>query len=165
MLPLVIGLHVACYGAYKDSPYETFIMRKFIREIVLVLIIRVLISFIFPSLLQKEKPYLVFAFILVVSRIVTEMYKLFIRVEDQNHYKIPSQVHFFRSVVKDRKRRFLLSTVVLFFLAAGVFLAYKIDTFQLPAQVKGLLTGLFAGLIIALGGAYKDGFFEGFSFR
>ena len=165
MLPLIVGLHVACYGAYKDCLYENFIVRRFIREIALSIFITLILFLIYPSLFISEKSFMVFTFILIISRIVTEIYKLFIRVEDQTQYKIPSQVHLFRSVVKARKHRFLLSSVVLFFLTLGVFLTYMIDAMQVSTQIEGFFTGLIAGILIALGGAYKDGFFEGFSFR
>lgn len=32
-LGLAAGLHGALYGAYKDSPHESFLLRRFLREI------------------------------------------------------------------------------------------------------------------------------------
>jgi hypothetical protein len=32
-LGLAAGFHGALYGAYKDSPHESFLRRRFIREI------------------------------------------------------------------------------------------------------------------------------------
>jgi len=36
-LALVAGIHVACYGAYKDSPYEGFKLIRFFREFLIYL--------------------------------------------------------------------------------------------------------------------------------
>lgn len=36
-LGIVAGLHGALYGAYKDSPHESFVWRRFAREIVFAL--------------------------------------------------------------------------------------------------------------------------------
>jgi hypothetical protein len=34
---LAAGLHGALYGAYKDSPHESFLLRRFVREIAIAL--------------------------------------------------------------------------------------------------------------------------------
>jgi len=34
---LAAGLHGALYGAYKDSPHESFLFRRFVREIAIAL--------------------------------------------------------------------------------------------------------------------------------
>ena len=34
---LAAGLHGALYGAYKDSPHESFLLRRFLREIAIAL--------------------------------------------------------------------------------------------------------------------------------
>ena len=36
-LGILAGLHGALYGAYKDSPHESFLVRRFAREVVLAL--------------------------------------------------------------------------------------------------------------------------------
>lgn len=34
-LGLTAGLHAALYGAYKDSPHESFLLRRFVRELLI----------------------------------------------------------------------------------------------------------------------------------
>lgn len=79
----VTGLHVACYGAYKDSPHERFKLLRFIREIILATIIAATTWKIFPEY-RLLPAFLFFLFVLAWSRIVTEAYKLFVRTEPQN---------------------------------------------------------------------------------
>jgi hypothetical protein len=35
LLAMTAGIHAACYGAYKDAPYEFFRLKRFIREIII----------------------------------------------------------------------------------------------------------------------------------
>ena len=35
------GLHAATFGSYKDSPHESFLLRRFVRELVIAFIIGV----------------------------------------------------------------------------------------------------------------------------
>lgn len=162
-LGLLVGVHVVSYGAYKDSPYENFIYRRVVREIVISILITSIIAVFSPSSLIGNKLYITFAFVLIFSRIVTEMYKLFIRREDQSHYKIPSQVHILGSIPDNQLYRLAVSIVVPLFILIALLVAWLIHSLISPIYLKGFLTGLTGGALIAIGGSYKDGFFEGFS--
>lgn len=155
----IAGLHAACYGAYKDSPYEKFKIKRLFREIILGVISVIIVSLLFDlSFINKGVLFLVF---LAFSRIFTESYKQFIREESQDIYIIPSQVHFFKKVLKSRFQRLALGFGTFLFL----FLLYRLSLqiFQaFPLYLSGTIIGLSIGISVALGGGYKDGFFEGF---
>lgn len=162
IISLIVGIHVASYGSFKDSPYENFIIVKVFREIILCILIFLVLNIYFKSFILGEKYYVLFSLILIISRIVTELYKQFFRVEDQKQYKIPSQVHVFKKIPENRLTRLILIFPVLF----AIFLIYKLTlniySLYIDSILKGFLIGLSGGVLTAIGGGYKDGFFEGF---
>jgi len=160
---LFAGLHAACYGAYKDSPYERFKVIRFFREMLLA----TTIAIIFSALISfNQVPKTIFFLItLAWSRIITEAYKLFIRTESQKNYLIPSQIHFFRKIVQKRMARFLFGFFIACIFAGLLLISFTITKYISFQWLKGMLVGLIAGLGTASGGGYKDGFFEGFYIR
>lgn len=160
----IAGLHAACYGAYKDSPHETFIWQRFIREIIIATVIAAFIRTMFPTHAATLSLPVFFLVVLAWSRIVTESYKLFIRSESQERYLIPSQVHLWRHVVSSRPARILLGILAGIFLWSMFSLASMVSK-HLSLLTSGIVIGLVTGLATALGGGYKDGLFEGFSPR
>ena len=159
----VAGLHAACYGAYKDSPYERFKPLRFVREIVIATVIAVAVWQLLPE--YRLLPlFLFFLFVLAWSRIITEAYKLFVRVEPQSQYLIPSQVHLWRRIINSRIERLILGVAV----GLGLYLFWygsqKIYQ-SLSLSYSAAIIGLLAGIATALGGGYKDGLFEGFFWR
>jgi hypothetical protein len=159
-LGIASGFHAASYGAYKDSPYESFLQRRFIRELVIALIFA--IAFSMFSLAREESYLVVYLAIFALSRIVTEFWKLFVRVENQDTFKVPTQVHFFRKVIRNTWIRMGLGIMFL----AVPYGVYRIGTLlptSLSAWQKGVLLGFLIGLAEAMAGGYKDGTIEGFS--
>lgn len=114
-----------------------------------------------PAVVNSEKKIIYFLLVLITSRIITEMYKQFIRVEDQKIYKIPSQVHLFKYIPQNKLQRLLLGSFVPVFLGIGTNLAITLPSYFTNYE-SSIFIGLLAGFLIALGGGYKDGFFEGF---
>lgn len=165
LISLIAGTHIACYGAYKDSPYENFILRRAVREFILCGLSALTVYFFRPDLFSRGTYLLVFGLIVVASRILTECYKLFLRTENQTPYKIPSQVHILGSIPDKSILRIGLSLFFPLFLGTGVYATTILFSISNNVILRGSITGLIAGSITALGGAYKDGFFEGFSLR
>lgn len=160
LLGFIAGLHAACYGAYKDSPFERFKIIRYFREIALATSLAV-IFFIFFPFIYSQSFTIFFLFVLAWSRIITEAYKQFIRVEPQDNYLIPSQVHFFRTIVQKKSLRLLLALLVgLIFLP--IYLFAKIISNSFSNSLSGLFIGALSGIATALGGGYKDGSFQGF---
>src|SRR3989338_845003 len=159
LIGAVAGLHASCYGAYKDSPYEPFRLRLFVREILIAAGVALALSI--TRLVPEAPAGVLFLAVLAISRAMFETYKLFIRVEPQQRYKIPSMAHMFRRVITSRRQRIFFGMVFYGLL----FITYLSSSFifnKVPLHVGGLVLGIAIGGLMAIGGAYKDGFFEGF---
>lgn len=155
------GVHAASYGAYKDSPYESFIPRRFVREVVIAT--GVGLAFALLGISDGVRGWVVWLAIFGLARIITEFFKLFIRVESQNRYIIPTQVHLAKRVVQNRIHRLGLGIVYLGMAPLVGLLAAR----MLPgvaSSKRGLFAGFVIGLGEAIGGGYKDALFEGFEF-
>src|ERR671920_591633 len=88
----VAGLHAATWGMYKDAPHEGFSGRKYLRSPVLGAIIGVLVHA--ATGVDPRDPgtvIVLFGMIYAVERAVAEIYKTFVREEDQSKYFIPMQ--------------------------------------------------------------------------
>jgi len=158
-LGLAAGLHAALYGAYKDSPHESFLPRRFARELVFASGAAVVLTTF--GLARDQTPFIVFLSSFALSRIATEFWKLFLRVEPQDGYRIPTQIHWVRGVVHNRVLRLALGCGFL----ASIYWVYRLATIipaAWPRPVVGLLVGLSIGTAEAIAGAYKDGSIEGF---
>lgn len=152
------GLHAASYGAYKDSPYEKFYWPRYVREILLSLLIAGVLVYIFPS---QTNPGILFLTTLLLSRLGTEVYKLFLRNEPQTRYRIPSMAHVSKKVVTSGWLRLALAGFIVTIAFILTRLAHILAL--LPHPLSGATIGTSIGLAIAMGGAHKDGYFEGFS--
>jgi hypothetical protein len=162
LIGVAAGLHAALYGAYKDSPQESFLLRRFLRELVFAAVIStILVGF---HLADGQSLFIVYLSVFALARIATEFWKLFLRIEPQAEYRIPTQIHWFRGVVHNPVARLLLGAGFL----GSIYGCYRLALLlprTLPWPVAGLLVGCFIGIEEALAGGYKDGTIEGFSFR
>jgi len=183
LLGLAAGLHGALYGAYKDSPHESFLMRRFVREIVFAVVLAAALwAFSNPAFAQspvvvaltqlnrflrpahEQSAFVLYLSIFALTRIFTEWWKLFVRVEPQVGYRIPTQMHWVRGVIHNRLIRFLMG---IGWLASmyGLYALFTLIPRSLPPPVHGAVVGLSIGLFEAMAGAYKDGSIEGFYWR
>jgi hypothetical protein len=161
MLGLAAGFHAALYGAYKDSPHESFLMRRFVRELIMAVLVAVVLAAFHFS--DGQSLFVVYLTIFAMARIITEFWKLFLRVEPQEDYRIPTQIHWVRGVVHNPVIRLLMGVG----LVSSIYGCYKLFELlpdSLPWFMTGLIVGGGIGLLEAIGGAYKDGMIEGFSF-
>ena len=159
-LGVAAGLHGALYGAYKDSPHESFLLRRFLREVVFASTLAAALATWVPAALD-ESPFVMYLSLFALTRIVTETWKLFIRVEPQGHYRIPTQIHRVNGVIEHPLPRLLLGAG---FLASiyGIWALCTLIPSSTPAALRGALVGLAIGTAEAIAGAYKDGTIEGF---
>ena len=162
-LGFAAGLHGALYGAYKDSPHESFLLRRFIREIVIALTVSLALAMFYPAA-RSQSAFVLYLSVFALTRIVTEFWKLFVRVEPQEEFRIPTQIHCVTGIVHNRLLRLLLGFG---FLASicGIGALGTIFPSSWPRAVHGLLVGLSIGIAEAMAGGYKDGAIEGFSWR
>jgi hypothetical protein len=160
---MAAGLHGALYGAYKDSPHESFLTRRFARELGIALVVSMILPLLYPPTLAQSS-FVLYLSAFALTRIVTEFWKLFLRVEPQGEYRIPTQIHCVTGVVHNPAIRLLMGAG---FLASiwGIGLLGRVFPETWPAPVHGLRLGLRIGTCEALAGAYKDGTIEGFSWR
>jgi len=146
------GLHAALYGAWKDSPFESFKPGSFMRELVIA-------TFVGLALCQVDRlasPFLIFLSAFTLSRIVTEFYKMFVRNERQDVYRIPTQIHWVGHVVTNPAMRLVLG---LAWLGAiyGLYCALTLLPHEWSPTLVGPVAGLTLGTALAIGGGYKDG--------
>ncbi len=159
LLSIAAGLHAASYGAYKDSPHESFIKRRFVRELIIAFVIGIIFSLL--QVWKSENYLIIYLSTFTIARIVTEFYKLNLRVEQQDKFRIPTQIHFFRKVVQNRLFRILLGFVIPVVVLTVYYISLRLPD-SLSIHQKGIIIGLLIGLADASGGAYKDGLIEGF---
>ena len=105
---LIAGIHTATWGMYKDAPHEGFSGRKYARSIVLAAVIAVVIAGAWGLDPRRAADLVVlFGSTYAVERALAEIYKTFLREEDQSKYFIPMQFSVFGQVVRSRSARLL----------------------------------------------------------
>jgi hypothetical protein len=160
---LAAGLHGALYGAYKDSPHESFLLRRFLRELTIAVMASVALARWYPPA-SHQSAFVLYLATFAMTRIVTEFWKLFVRVEAQHGYRIPTQIHCVTGIIRNPLLRLLLG---IGFLASiyGIGAIETVVPASWPRVVHGLIIGLAIGFAEAIAGGYKDGSIEGFSWR
>ena len=162
---LLAGAHTSTWGMYKDCPYEGFSYRKYLRSILVSALLAVtwqLVSGLDLSLASGR--LVLFGLTYATERGLVELYKGFLREEDQAKYFIPMQFHVMGRVVHSRAARWSVAAV---WIAAIVFIAWTLRVWQqavsqLSPWLVVLAIGSIGGWLSAFGGAFKDAPIEGF---
>ena len=159
------GTHAAIWGMYKDAIHEGFAMRRFIRSMCVGALAAVAIQAAFAlPLPQASALVLLFGLAYGTERGIVEVWKTFIRHEDQSKYTIPMQFSVRAVPVASRRVRlaagFGYVGIVAICLLAISALPHRDDGF--PSILRTCLVGLIVGGITAFGGAWKDAPTEGF---
>jgi hypothetical protein len=162
---LLAGLHAATWGMYKDAPHEGFSLRKFARSPVLGALLAPVLSAA-ASLDPRRAGDLVLLFgvTYVLERALAEIYKTFLRQEDQSKYFIPMQLHVLGKVVQSQAARLAAGLLYTAGLAGMVLAVHGLDRRGAGSHPLALmfLVGGVGGWISAFGGAWKDAPSEGF---
>lgn len=157
------GLYTSLWGAFKDCPYENFKPATFPRSIWFSLGIWGFYELLVPHLglnvlpLSTLNVFQLFFFVMGVERFLAELYKGFFRTEDQSKYFIPSRVTMLGKPVKSEILRKSVGILLVSITLAAAFLSLEITQYW-----QFLATSYATGLLVSLGGAYKDAPFEGF---
>ena len=153
------GLYTSLWGAFKDSPYEGYKPWTFPRSVLFhVVIFAVLYSFEpFATPFRGLKLFQMFFLVMGLERFLAELYKGFFRTEDQDKYFVPSRITFLGKHVESDLLRYVVGAV----LVSGVCLVALIPT-PVTSFWVFFAVAYGTGLIVSLGGAYKDAPFEGF---
>ncbi len=157
IIGLVAGFHAALYGAYKDSPHESFLVRRFVRELVFSTSAAAVLAAL--RLADGQTLFIIYLSVFALSRIITEFWKLFLRVEPQDGYRIPTQIHWVKGVMNNPIIRLAMG---IGFVSGiyGCYCLFRTLPKSLPSTAIGLIVGGGIGLAEAMAGAYKDGTIE-----
>lgn len=168
MVGLFVGVHNATWGMYKDAPHEGFTWSTYFRSVIAGLIYGPLVAYIFNmDMTLAANMFLLFGAAYSLERITMEVYKTFIRVEDQSKYFIPMQLSVFGKPVESYGARLFfgfLYVIALLLISYGVYiLNNKFQAGDLKANAFLLLLPCSVfGWVSAFGGAWKDAPLEGF---
>lgn len=165
VIGLLSGAHTSTWGMYKDSPHEGFAWRKYFRSIVLSAAIALAWEAAASFDLERAWARLVlFGLTYVTERGLVELYKTFLREEDQSKYFIPMQFHVMGRVVASRWVRWSVAAawVVAVLLVAWSLRALQAVDTPFPGWAVVLMIGSIGGWLSAFGGAFKDAPVEGF---
>jgi hypothetical protein len=165
LVGILAGLHASIWGMYKDAPHEGFTWPTFFRSTVVGLAVAPAAVRVLDLPLDGAGDLVVlFGVTYAIERALAEVYKTFIRIEDQSKYFIPMQLSVFGTPVRSYGARLLVGAAYVTILVAVVTAIAAIDrsrTSPLPWPVQLLVASAF-GWISAFGGAWKDAPLEGF---
>lgn len=157
------GLHASIWGMYKDAVHEGFSRARFLRSVILGALCGAAIQAVLRlDLGQPGSMLLLFGLAYAAERGIVETWKTFFREEDQSKYFIPMQFSIAGRPVRSRGLRMLAGcgyVALLWICLAGV---NAIDRRMEASALSAGLAGLVVGLIIAVGGGWKDAPKEGF---
>ncbi len=158
------GLHAATWGMYKDAPHEGFSRAKYIRSPLIGAFLGVLIQQLIQLDARRAAGFvLLFGVTYAVERAISEIYKTFLRQEDQQKYFIPMEFRVLGKPVTSRKWRMTAGMLYTTMLAGFVVLLVHLGARETPLPSWAVLVvGSLGGWISAFGGAWKDAPSEGF---
>ncbi len=167
------GAHAATWGMYKDAPHEGFTWPRYLRSVLVGAAVAPLVRIVLGiSLAGAAGIVLLFGGTYAVERLAHEVYKTFIRREDQAKYAIPMALAVDGQVVRSHVVRFVLGVVYVAGIAGlfGAIRGFEHLTAPVhPGVLPIVLLGWSGGWISALGGTWKsspnDGFALGRFFR
>ncbi len=162
---LAAGVHAAIWGMYKDSPHEGFTWSTWFRSPVLASAVALALTLFTPASPTGAGGIVVlFGVTYGLERALVELYKTFLRDEDQSKYTIPMQFSVGGEPVESRAVRLAVGAV---YFAGELAVLYGVWWLQrsgpeLSPLVAVLVVGTAGGWISAFGGAWKDAPVEGF---
>ncbi len=162
---LAAGLHSATWGMYKDAPHEGFKWRTYVRSPLLAMVVAPAIFRVADLDLSTPAGILVlFGVTYGLERALLEIYKSFLRVEDQSKYTIPMQFAIRGKVVESTALRLTGCAVYVAIELVVLFGIYRLQVsgIDMSPWLAVFLVGSAGGWISAIGGAWKDAPVEGF---
>ena len=170
---LLAGLHTSTWGMYKDSPHEGFTWPKYFRSTIVGMLYGGFLYWLFGKmqhpldLSSARGLLLLWGSVYTAERGTVEIWKTFLRTEDQSKYFIPMQVAILGKVIESTRDRI---TATILYIGAIIGIAYGLVQFY-DAWNEGRLTWSpwlillvlsVGGWVSAFGGAWKDAPKEGF---
>ena len=155
------GLHAATWGAFKDTPFEGFRWRSFVRSVALGLVMGTLLATALPGS-SAHAPLVVIGLLYTGERLATEWWKTFVREDPQSAYTIPMRLAVNGRPVDAALPRYLTGLAVVVALVLLATLVPQVGDGDAAWWVL-VLVGGSGGWLTAVGGAWKDAPVEGFS--
>ncbi|HEX5070407.1 MAG TPA: hypothetical protein VFV78_09355 [Vicinamibacterales bacterium] len=159
------GLHTATWGIYKDSIHEGFFWPRYFRSPIVGAVMGLIAYAIArPPLDHASGLVSFFGVCYVLERGAVELWKTFLRNEDQGKYFIPMQFAVFGRIVHSQARRLVIGAIMTA-AVCGTFLLIHYNAGRLPLDQSPWIVFLIAtvsGWISAFLGAWKDAPVEGF---
>jgi hypothetical protein len=162
LLALICGTHAATWGAFKDTPFEGFKLVSFVRSIFVAMGVALLLAAA-TDLEKTMTPIVLVGLLYAAERLATELWKSFIREDDQSAYAIPMRIALLGRPVDGRFPRYLTGLLVVGGMVSVGGFATALQPAGGGAPWMLLLVGGLGGWLTAVGGAWKDAPVEGFS--
>jgi hypothetical protein len=165
LIGLVAGAHTSTWGMYKDAIHEGFTYPKYFRSIIVGVVIAVVLHLLTGMDLSSAGNMVVFfGIVYALERLAHELWKGFIREEDQSKYFIPMQFGVMGKPVASRAVRWSVLAAVLLVLVGAAWGVHALQQAypDLPAWLVLVTIGSLGGWLTAFGGAWKDAPVEGF---
>lgn len=160
-LGLLTGLHAASWGAYKDSPYEGFRLRSYVRSPLMGALIGLALCLLSP--LESTYPVAILIGVMyAVERLTTEAWKAIARNDDQSAYDIPMRLGYRGKPIDNVVIRYGVGAAAATVLILGCWAASAVQGRLELDKWAVVVLGSLGGWLTALGGAWKDAPIEGF---
>lgn len=162
---LLAGMHAAIWGMYKDAIHEGFVPARFARSLLVGAAGAVAVQFALRlDLRGPASLVLLFGLAYAVERGAVEVWKTFLRDEDQAKYAIPMQFSVRGVPVAARGTRVAVGVAYVAAIALGIAGIARLDAAGTahPRPAVVALLGIAVGAVVAVGGAWKDAPVEGF---
>lgn len=157
------GAHTSTWGMFKDCPHEGFTWRKYLRSTFLSAGLGIAWQAAVALPLRSAGARVVlFGLVYVTERGLLELYKGYLREEDQTKYFIPMQLHFRGRVVRDRRVRWSVAGACVCVVLLMAWALTALERRALAPLAAVLCIGSVGGWLSAFGGAAKDAPIEGF---
>jgi hypothetical protein len=159
------GTHISTWGMYKDSIHEGFTWPKYFRSVLVGATIALVIQLVTRMDLASAAGMVVFfGIVYALERLSLELWKGFIRVEDQSKYFIPMQFGVGGKPIHDKRIRYSAGIGVVLLLVLCVWGVHELQAARpdLPPWLVLVTIGSLGGWLTAFGGAWKDAPVEGF---
>lgn len=167
LISIAAAMIVTGWQAYKDSPWENFDTRKFIRSYGVAIIVGAGLYYLHTSnIIVFENKGILLLTILSMERGIGEIYKGFVRKSSHAEYvKLFERLHIKFKSYSLQVLAGVIFAVIFAAILVVVLTALTSYALKLPPILAGLIAGFFGGMISATGGAIKDSQFEGFKFK
>lgn len=165
LIGLLAGAHVATWGMYKDAAHEGFTWPKYLRSYAIGAALGTLLerrAAIDPT--RAAGAVVLFGLVYACERVVVELWKTFLRDEDQSKYAIPMQFRLYGRPVRSRPLRWLVGALCVAVVALAALGLARLQGAApgWPPLATVAMVGSLPGLLVAVGGAWKDAPTEGF---